>query len=239
MKWQRSILRQIELASPWLSVMALLLLSWMLPNRTTFSPEAERHKAEVAAAMKSVPYFINYRWVGEDAAEQIPREAQELLRPNAILSRAYSSPGGPPVHILITHCGDARDMIGHFPPICYPSSGWIPRSAPFAGDHVLHAGGLELPVREYIFSRPRDRTREDVIRIFNAFILPDGRVTCHIDDINRQSERLAVSRLGVAQFQVITLAAVPLEEALTAAGELLGGMSELLEALNVGKEPSL
>jgi hypothetical protein len=224
--------RLIEQTSPWLTVAALVLLAWWLPNRTTFSPEAEAHKARVAAAMQSVPFFINHRWI-----DQIPREAQELLRPNAILSRAYSSQGGPVVHVLMTHCGDARDMIGHFPPICYPSSGWIQRTVPHGGDHTLNAGAYALPVREYVFSRPRDRMREDVIRVFNAFILPDGRVTPRIEEINRQSERLAVSLQGVAQLQIIMLASVPLPEALEAAEELMAGMTNLLDALHVSKEP--
>ena len=71
--------------------------------------------------------------------------------------------------------------------------------------------------------------------MFTAFVLPDGTVTREIDDINKQSERLAVTVQGVAQMQVVTPAAMPLDQALDAAQELLGGMDGLLHALNVGQ----
>ena len=57
--------------------------------------------------------------------DEVPPEAQELLRPNAIFSRRFQRPGEIGVHVLVVHCSDARDMIGHYPPICYPSSGWV------------------------------------------------------------------------------------------------------------------
>ena len=84
-----------------------------------------------------------------------------------------------------------------------------------------------------MFSRPRSYAGEDVIRIFNAFILPDGRVTPQIDDIYRQSERLALSVQGVAQIQLITMAGMPADEAAACAEELLAGMGDLLNALQV------
>jgi hypothetical protein len=103
---------------------------------------------------------------------------------------------------------------------------------------VLHAGELALPVQTYEFRHVRDHATEDVIRIFNAFILPDGRVTRDINDIHRQSERLAVSVQGVAQLQVITAQDLPLAQAIEAADQLLGGMPDLFNALCVGQGDS-
>lgn len=220
---------------PWLSVLALLLLSLWLPNRVVLSADTDVHKAKVAAAMSAAPHFINGRWVGQDVDEPIPQSARDLLRPNAVFSRSYSAPGAPPMHVLIVHCGDARDMIGHYPPICYPSSGWV-QSGAADTEHVLRVMGQEFAVREYVFTRPRDHLAEDVIRVFNTFILPDGVVTSRIGDINRQSERLALTIQGVAQVQLITSAAVPLADSLAAAKELLGGLGGVLQALRAQKE---
>jgi hypothetical protein len=230
---KRTIINRMLMTSPWLTLVLLLGMSKWLPNRAEFSPNSEVRKAQVAQAMNSVPLFIG-RWVGQNW--DVPPEAQKLLRPNAILGRKYSSPGGPAVNVLIVHCGDARDMIGHYPPVCYPSSGWVQMDSEPEVDSELEITGRVLPVREYLFRRMRDRGQEDVIRIFNAFVLPDGRVTRRIDDINQQSERLAVSVQGVAQVQVITSATIPAEEARHAASELLSGMGVMLDALQVKRE---
>jgi hypothetical protein len=168
----------------------------------------------------------------------VPKEAQRLLEPNAILSRIYQSPAGPSVQILLIHCGDARDMIGHYPPICYPSAGWVQIPVQHDTDIALRVNNVRLPVHQYSFQCFGERGRVETIRIFNAFILPDGRVTRQIDELNRQSERLAVSVQGVAQLQVITSASVPLDEAIDAAGEILSGMPQLFDALKVGQGAS-
>ena len=58
-------------------------------------------------------------------------------------------------------------------------------------------------------------------------------MTPQIDDIYRQSERLALSVQGVAQIQLITMAGMPADEAAACAEELLAGMGDLLNALQV------
>src|SRR6185295_1872887 len=97
--------------------------SVMLPNRIEPDPSAAEHKRQVADVIEQVPWNIP-PWHGEPKG-QIQPEAQRLLRLNAMLSRQYTCTDRPTVHILLVHCGDARDMTGHYPPICYPSSGWI------------------------------------------------------------------------------------------------------------------
>jgi hypothetical protein len=124
-------------------------------------------------------------------------------------------------------------MIGHYPPICYPSAGWIETRLEGATDIELNAGARRLPVRVYGFRSVGEHGTENVIRIFNAFVLPDGTVSREMDDINEQSERLAVSVQGVAQLQVITSAGMSLPEAVSSAEEILAGMSGMFSALQV------
>ena len=94
-------------------------------------------------------------------------------------------------------------------------------------------------VRQYEFRRAEAGGWESTIRVMNFFVLPDGRVTAELDEIERRSERLALAVSGVAQIQVVTPAAMPQADAETAAGELLEGMPELLTALGLGdEEPS-
>ena len=227
----RAILTKLSGAAPMLSLLLLVALAWGLPNRVALDEPAARRQAQIAAAMNAVPFFVG-DWIGED--EAVPREAQKLLRPNATLSRRYRRPGGTWLHLLVVHCSDARDMIGHYPPICYPSSGWVAVPLP-EPDVELAIADRRVPVRTYMFRRVREHGAEETIRVFNAFVLPDGTITSRIGDINRQSERLAVSAQGVAQVQIISAAGVSREEAMAAASELLAGMPALRQALGIGQ----
>lgn len=232
----RTIIRnRVVATAPWLTLVLLICLGWAMPSRVEHSAEAEARKAQIAAAMESVPRFVG-QWVGEDS--EVPPAAQKLLRPNAIFSRNYARltrDGGPPQHVqvIVVHCGDARDMIGHYPPICYPSSGWValPDNQNRATELVFEK--RRFPVQVYRFVRVDEDGRERVIRIFNAFVLPDGSVSRDIADIHRQSERLAVSTQGVAQVQIVTSALIGDEQATEAAVELLAGMTDLFDALGL------
>ncbi len=224
--------RRGGLAAPWLTILIVVTMGFALPVRVKPDEQAVARKAEIAQTMASVPFLIE-GWIGEDAP--VPPEAQKLLRPNAMLSRTYSQVGRPRMHVLVVHCGDARDMIGHYPPVCYPSSGWLDMPVRENVYAELTVAGQVLPVRQYRFRRMNENGAEDEIRIFNAFVLPDGTVTRDIDDINEQSERLAVSVQGVAQLQLIASASISYDEATAAAQELLTGMPELLESLGVGQ----
>lgn len=231
----KAMINRLLVAAPWLTILALAGLSLALPNRAEIGPLGEARKAEIAAAVAHISETDTIgRWRGQ-ADDELAPEAQELLKPNASLSRRFTCPGGPWVHLVIVHCGDARDMNGHYPPICYPSNGWMELPAPANPNHVLTVMDHPFPVREYGYSSYLADGREEAIRILNAFILPDGNVTREIDDINRQSERLSVAVQGVAQVQVITSGRVPIADAISAAQEILNGMEGLFDALRFGQ----
>jgi hypothetical protein len=227
------MINRVLVAAPWATIAALLALSVALPNSTAGVQPDVRRNARIKRAVDDLPRFIG-RWVSDPTVGEnaVPREAQKLLKPNAIAQRHYTSPAGPTVHLVVVHCGDTRDMIGHYPPICYPSAGWEPGDRTNR-DLTLNVQGLSLPVREYVFRGYLEGGREEAIRIFNVFVLPDGGVTREIDDINRQSERLSVAVQGVAQVQVITSARISDAEAVAAAEEILGGLGALFEALGI------
>src|SRR4051794_24399767 len=54
----------------------------------------------------------------------IPEAAIQLLKPNAQICRQYTTPTRQ-FQFLLIQCRDARDMGGHYPPVCYPASGWV------------------------------------------------------------------------------------------------------------------
>ncbi|MCA9291668.1 MAG: exosortase-associated EpsI family protein [Phycisphaerales bacterium] len=224
--------RRLAHLAPLASIAVLVGLASVFPLAARARPEDAAHKRAVAEAMTSAPRFIG-PWTGIDAP--VPAEAQKLLRPNAILSRTYTRPGRSGVHVLIVHCNDARDMIGHYPPICYPGSGWVLATTPTDVRLRILADDAARPFRMYEFRRLREHGVEEQIRIFDAFILPDGTVTGEIDDINRLSERVAVSARGLAQVQVITPGRTALDDAVAVAEELLQGLSALAQTLRIGQ----
>jgi hypothetical protein len=121
--------------APLASLAALLLLSRWLPNRVQADERTEQRRTEIRQTMERLPFFVGDRWVGEDLLALLAPEAQELLRPNAIFNRRYEQGRQRWVHVLIVHCSDARDMIGHYPPVCGTSpistgnrSAWPSRS---------------------------------------------------------------------------------------------------------------
>lgn len=231
MKWStRSILTLFNDAAPFLTLAALLILSLVLPNRATYDPALAQRQREIREAMTQLPYTVG-SWVGTEIAQ--PTAAVELLHPNAILSRRYEKiPSGPVVNMLIVHCSDVRDMLGHYPPVCYPSNGW---SAQGGESATIVLNGREVSARMYEFDRTVAGGRTVGIRIFNFFILPDGQFRGEMVDIYEQSERLALSIKGVAQVQLITSVDMPVESSIDAVNDIGDAMAELFEELGVGK----
>lgn len=245
MNWKRikqSFSRFSEIA-PVLSIVIVLVIPQLLSHdpasATILGPEAKA----VAVAAENTPYRIG-RWVGQDAT--IPEAAVRLLRPNAMLGRRFVDlDTSQAINFILVHCGDARDMLGHYPPVCYPNSGWVAPTpanvrSDSEGDNQRHLPTVELEIngvpvhaRVYEFSRMQDWTTQTSIRIFNFFVLGDGSTTYDFDRVSRRTNRLGASIHGIAQIQLVTFDDVPIEEAIIGSNEILAGVSELFHALGI------
>src|SRR5215813_5782530 len=133
----------------------------------------EPYHACAKAAIESLPLMIG-SWNGFDADEEVPREAQVLLKPNRILMRRYTDTSVASVNrarqvsLLIVQCKLSGDMVGHFPPICYPSHGYeLVSSAP----RDWQVGELCIPGIEYHFVKTNEGRPERTI-IYNFFVVP-------------------------------------------------------------------
>lgn len=161
----------------------------------------EAYLARVRQAIDGLPDQIN----GYQGREQPPVPAAvEMLRPNRLLQREYKKiTTGEAFSVLIVHCGDVRDMQGHFPPICYPSAGWKIESV--QAEEIERTDGGPIPITRYRISREDgDTTFRRVIA--NTFILPRadrplGRDDRDLDSVTRTRWS---SGLGAAQVQIIT-----------------------------------
>jgi hypothetical protein len=178
--------------------LTVLLLCGMAGERLSrpSATDAEPYHRRVKEAIEAFPLQFG-DWRGEDNA--VPPSAIQLLKPNAIVSRHYRNvQTGQEVTLLFEHCKDARDMMGHYPPVCYPANGWVSRESRAT---IMQAGGLSLPAVEYDFSRVLpDRSMS--VTVVCGFILPDGRLESDMRAVRRLASDYRAHFFGSAQVQL-------------------------------------
>ena len=202
-------LRQLAfvIAPPLLSVG---LLAAMVAQQTTHlkPQDVEPYQARAKAAVEAVPYVVaGGRWTGTD--EEIPVAAQKLLRPNAILSRLYvdNSPADYRnsehrlASLLIVQCRDSRDMVGHYPPICYRAHG-MTLDEPECGPRDWTVGGMKIPGYEYEFTGIAEGKAFRKV-VYNFLIVPGRGIVRDMKGVEQAAEDYQQRYYGAAQFQVV------------------------------------
>jgi len=193
----RTVMSAINRAAPIVAavVLAALLAVGGIDAKT---PEGvdEYHKA-VREAVDRIPYRIG-PWVGQDI--ETPPAAVKLLKPNTLMQRRYTDPAtGENFNLLLVHCGDMRDMQGHYPPICYPAHGWTHLGAQMT---YFDVGADRLPARSYRFEREVQGSQQRMA-VIGFFVLPDGTLAADIKDLNRRATNRSLTGLGAAQVQLV------------------------------------
>ncbi len=156
---------------------------------------------EVRRSVERIPYRIG-PWIGRDGTPS--ESAQRLLKPNKIMQRDYTDPStGAQVSLLIVHCGDTRDMEGHWPPNCYPRAGWDLSARPEEESFTLE--GVTYPAMKYSFEKGTSVASRSRLEIVNFFVMPgEARaIVAGMDDVNRASQRRTTAGLGAAQVQIL------------------------------------
>jgi hypothetical protein len=193
------LLRRVTAAAPAVAFVLLLLILVTRGAGVQAPSWAEAYHEEVAAAIERVPYKIG-DWVGTDV--DVPPAAQQLLRPNKLMQRRYRNiETGRTFNVLIVHCKDSRDLVGHFPPVCYPANGWSPQGVQDAS-FALASG--TFPARVYEFNRIVDGV-EQRLRVFSFFVVPSGEaeIASDYDSLSAASRDRRLTGLGAAQLQLI------------------------------------
>ncbi len=190
-----------------LAMLAAPLTALVLVGMTAYSLASmriggnEAYLRDVKLAIEALPMQIDgYR--GSDSPVQ--EAAQQLLRPNKLLQREYTNTfTRESFSVLIVHCADVRDMMGHYPPKCYPSSGWDLDSV--SQETIERSEGGPIPITRYVVSREDDAMKHSRV-IANTFLVPRaddplGRDDRALDTVTRTRWS---SGLGAAQVQIIT-----------------------------------
>lgn len=179
--------------------LTLVVLGGLVAEQLSYAaPEdADAYHQQVREAVERIPYEIG-DWSGTDV--DVPPAAVKLLDPNALCSRRYENPKThQSVNLLIVHCRDARDMGGHYPPVCYPAHGWVLRQT----REVLWEVNprMLVPAAEYEFSMwlpSRSRTTW----VVNVLVLPDGTMTRDMSPVRSAAADYRTHFFGAGQIQL-------------------------------------
>ena len=186
---------------PWLAgVAAAVMLVGVAVHGYSFpsGQSAAPYHAAVRQAALDLPRQIG-PWVGADT--EVPEAAIALLRPNVMLSRRYrNQTTGRSFDLLLVQCADARDMEGHFPPVCYPAFGWNQAAA---NPLVIPLRDLKVPAMSYQFTRQSAGGRQYRVWVTNIILLPQGSFATTMSEIRRLAGTYSDRFFGAAQVQLV------------------------------------
>lgn len=189
--------KMARLAIPALSL--VLLGAIAVEKRIFHAPtgDADAYHARVLAASGSIPVRVG-DFMGRD--ERILPAAVQLLKPNVIFNRRYDNRDARiSATLLLVQCRDARDILGHFPPICYPAHGWVQEeSLP----RDWRVAGMSIEGTEYIFAA-NSPTKSGRIAIKNFMVLPAGGTARDMSGVNAAASDSRRKLFGAAQVQVV------------------------------------
>ena len=190
------------LRGPWgaslLSAALLVLIGLEVPNREKGPDPTAYHARIQAIAPSRMPYSVG-DWLGKKVLP--PAAAVELLRPNVIETREYQNlRTGESATVMFVHCSDARDLAGHYPPICYPANG-LTQDAAESRDWTV--GGIAIKGTRYRFSGSGLSAASKTV-VDNFMLLPTGTIGRDMSDIRALAGDNRLHRLGAAEVQVVT-----------------------------------
>lgn len=190
-------------ASPvWGSALATLVLFAAIGvevrSRDGSVSTTARHERIREIAKSSIPYSAG-DWLGRDVPEA--RAAVALLRPNVLISRAYKNlRTGETASLLFVHCSDARDLIGHYPPVCYPAHG---RSLESSETRDWTVGETTIRGMRYRFAGTSAVNSGESV-VDNFMVLPAGGFGRDMDSVNAVAGDARLRHFGAAEVQVVT-----------------------------------
>lgn len=199
-------LHTLNALAPVVAMVTLLALA-MWPNLIGGAVDRTATDArvrEVGVKLTATPFRLG-DWIGTD--EELPAAALEILHASSVVSRQYTNlRTGERARLAIVYCGDARDMLGHHPPICYPRSGWSATAEPSDArmdPSALSVQGNAIPTNVYRFHKVDSSGLDRRITIVGFFAVPGVGLTSDEGCLREQSGSRAQSALGVGQVQVL------------------------------------
>lgn len=229
---------RVNRIAPVLSITLMLAASFLMANPVANDHQIIAHRARIAEELSVFPFQLA-QWVGQDVP--VPTTAVKILRPNSLVSRRYSRLGtSESIVFALIHCNDLRDMVGHYPPVCYPATGWtLKRDS--VEDITVSLADSDVLMRIYRFHRfdQIGLRREQVV--LSMFLLPEGILLTDMEDLKGRSTRgRSMSATGVAQLQLVFAEDPATSKIVAQASEMLEAVPPtLVSALNAPVYPGI
>jgi hypothetical protein len=193
----------LKRVAPLLTVCLLAGISIDKAGRQHIPEGVDAYHANVREAVALIPFSIG-DWVGIDT--EIRYEALRILDANITLSRTYRHLGsGRTATLLLVHCDDARSLLGHYPPVCYPSQGWTQISS---APRVVVTGDMSVEASEYVFGYDSvDQPTQ--LGVLHFTVLPDGRTAPDMQLLDIAARNKRFKFFGGASIQLVVGAHLP------------------------------
>jgi Protein of unknown function (DUF3485) len=192
------------------------------------SPGLQAYHDRVKQSAALVPGHIG-PWVAQDVP--VLARAVKLLQPNIMISRQYTNvENGQTAGLLAVHCPDAHDMVGHYPPRCYPADGWDLESQ---RQITWQFDGKTMEAMEYKLTLPAPSPDEPTHTIIvDNFLMRPGSVLRDMDSLSNSIMGARGQAAGAGQMQIYFFDST-LDEAQRAAifQELVDGYHPVIQAI--------
>ncbi len=211
-------IHRVNLVAPSLAFMVLLAAGTIARCESRLDVVPKERGIEVSAAFLALPYRLG-PWIGSDVP--LPAGATEILNSSAVVSRRYQELGtGRRATLGIVHCSDIRDMLGHYPPNCYPSSGYTVSEG--SGEIVkLSIGSIPIEAVIYRFLRVESDGSQRELTVVDFFVLPEIGTSVDMKLVTSMARSRGVSQRGIGQVQVVLDGVPQTSEAIAIAEALL------------------
>ena len=213
---------------------AVLLATLAIAKGALFRLPAQAdayHRRILSVAAASPSHFGS--WVSLEAP--VPEAAITMLRPNLTISRKFTNfATGEEATLLLVQCKDARDLFGHYPPICYVANGFR------AVDSSLrdwNLDGLSIKGMVYTFTSTRAEDLTSMV-IYDFMILPNGTTCRDMDGVYASARDPRRRMLGAAQMQVLVSATLPQEQRDALFQSMVRANRETIDAILAGDRGS-
>jgi hypothetical protein len=189
------------------TLLALLPVLWFrgllspLPDLTAYNAQINARMVELPSRF---PELIS-------VTSKPPQAAFDLLKPNVLDARQWTDPiTNSSFDVLVIHSSEGRDMLGHFPPNCYPGSGFqLVNSTP----RPIDVQGTQLQGIEYEFIAKRF-DGPSAFRVFNVMLLPNQEQARNMEELYTYMGKYAYRNMGSGQLQIRVPISMPEAERL-------------------------
>jgi len=169
------------------------------PRREQF----DEFHATAKTALDSVPLYFGHYLGKEEPLQEVDLQ---LLKPNAVRNvrytdlRAMNLPSWGGVVLTVVQCRRIEDMIGHYPPVCYPAFGDEQLSAV---PREWKVGDQTIAGVEYRFEGVKQPGQRYVRIVYNFMVAPGKGFVQDMEGLKRINNELDRRFYGAAQFQVL------------------------------------